>query len=59
MYDPKVLLQNWAVENQISHSTLGSLLSILKSTYDEMLPLDPRTLLKTPSKPSVSMCYSI
>jgi hypothetical protein len=42
-----VQLAQWAIHNRISHSALGSLLSILKPYHAE-LPCDPRTLLKTP-----------
>jgi hypothetical protein len=40
-----VQLARWAIHNRISHSALGSLLSILKPYHAE-LPCDPRTLLK-------------
>ena len=42
-----VQLAEWAVDNNITQSALGSLLDILKS-YHSSLPTDPRTLLKTP-----------
>jgi len=35
-----VQLAEWAVENRISHSAIGSMLSILK-TYHGCLPVDP------------------
>jgi len=40
-------LAEWAVDNNITHSALSSLLSILKQHHTN-LPTDPRTLLKTP-----------
>lgn len=43
----RVQLAEWAISNNVSHSTLGSLLRILKP-YHDTLPIDPRTLLKTP-----------
>ena len=41
-------LHEWAIKYQISHSALRELLGILNNHYDSMLPLDPRTLCKTP-----------
>lgn len=46
------LLQEWAIKNQIRHSALKELLSILNCHFDSQLPLDPRTLCKTPSHSS-------
>jgi hypothetical protein len=43
----RVQLAEWAMNNNISHSALASLLNILKP-YHDTLPVDPRTLLKTP-----------
>lgn len=40
-------LSLWVVENHISMTATGSLLSILKK-FHKFLPSDPRTLLKTP-----------
>jgi hypothetical protein len=49
-------LADWAAKNRISHLALGSLLKIL-SPYHKELPIDPRTLLKTPRKVKiVDMC---
>ena len=42
-------LAQWAVECNISHSALGSLLIILTSHHNN-LPVDPRTLLRTPTQ---------
>ena len=42
-----VQLANWAIDNNITHFALSSLLSILKP-YHAGLPRDPRTLLRTP-----------
>ncbi len=43
-------LQLWGVKHQITHSALSDLLKLLKDhkCFDSLLPLDPRTLLKTP-----------
>jgi len=43
----QVRLAEWAVNHNITHSALGSLLGILKPHHAN-LPADPRTLLKTP-----------
>jgi hypothetical protein len=43
----RVQLAEWAIGNNVPHSTLGSLLRILKP-YHDTLPIDTRTLLKTP-----------
>jgi hypothetical protein len=43
----RVRLVEWAVNHNITHSALGSLLGILKPHHAN-LPADPRTLLKTP-----------
>lgn len=40
-------LRNWATTKHVSHSALSSLLHVL-SPYHPQLPLDSRTLLKTP-----------
>lgn len=45
---PQVLLRNWALSHEISHIALKELLDILRSNYDDTLPVDPRTLCKTP-----------
>lgn len=45
---PQVLLRNWALSHEITHSALKELLDILRSNYDDTLPVDPRTLCKTP-----------
>lgn len=53
--------RQWAVENQISHTALNSLLVILRQNYDASLPMDARTLLKTPANQSSlikNMCGS-
>ena len=42
-------IQDWAIKYQISHSALRELLGILNNNYDSHIPLDPRTLCKTPS----------
>ncbi|CAH0559280.1 unnamed protein product [Brassicogethes aeneus] len=51
--DPKaslnVQLQHWAVTNKVTHIALNNLLKILNPHFKN-LPLDPRTLLKTPRK---------
>ena len=39
-------LQNWALSDSVSLSTLGNLLSVLKLYHSE-LPIDPRTIMKT------------
>lgn len=43
-------LQLWGVKHQITHSALSDLLKLLKDhqCFESLLPLDPRTLLKTP-----------
>lgn len=41
-------LLQWAVDNQITHTAINSLLTILKLNYDASLPSEARTLLKTP-----------
>ena len=41
-------LGEWSIEYNVSHSAVGALLRTLKP-YHPTLPLDPRTLLKTPS----------
>lgn len=43
------LLRDWAIKHQITHTALRDLLEILKNRYDSELPVDPRTLCKTPS----------
>lgn len=45
----QILIRDWALKHQISHSALKELLNILKSQYDKQLPSDPRTLCNTPS----------
>lgn len=45
-------LRQWAVENQISHTALNSLLAIFRQNYDVSLPMDAWTLLKTPANQS-------
>lgn len=50
--DERAQLRQWAVEYQISHTALNSLLAILRKNYDTSLPLDARTLLLTPAKES-------
>ncbi|XP_050513604.1 uncharacterized protein LOC114344887 [Diabrotica virgifera virgifera] len=48
-------LQNWAVTNNVSHSAVTDLLHILHEDYPT-LPLDARTLLKTPrSLPKIQL----
>lgn len=47
--DIKTQLAQWALSENITHSALGNLLKILKPHF-EQLPLDPRTLLKTPRR---------
>ena len=56
-------LAMWAVKFNVTTTSLGSLLSILKGFHKE-LPLDPRTLLHTPTKYPINnlvsggeMCY--
>ena len=44
-----VALTDWALQHDIPKSALRSLLGILKPLHNE-LPLDPRTLLKTPTR---------
>ena len=42
-------LQQWAIDHNIKHTALNSLLKIIKSHYaEEKLPDDARTLLQTP-----------
>lgn len=43
-------LKIWAIEGQVTHTTLNKLLKLLKSHGHESLPLDSRTLLSTPRK---------
>lgn len=45
----EIQIRDWAVKHQIHHSALKELLVILRTQYDPHLPLDPRTLCKTPS----------
>uniref|UniRef100_A0A1Y1KCD2 DUF4218 domain-containing protein n=1 Tax=Photinus pyralis TaxID=7054 RepID=A0A1Y1KCD2_PHOPY len=45
----QVLLAMWAVKFQICHNSLNALLHLLQK-FDSNLPLDSRTLLKTPKK---------
>lgn len=42
-------LRDWALANRITHAALNPLLKILKDSGHEELPLDARTLLRTPS----------
>jgi len=43
-------LQNWAINENVTHSTLNSLLNILRAEPGyNYLPKDARTLLKTPN----------
>lgn len=44
--DFQTKLANWAAEQRIPHTAIGSLLHILHPTFDH-LPKDPRTLLNT------------
>jgi hypothetical protein len=46
-FDIQESLREWACTYNISHSSLQALLLILKNV-DSSLPMDPRTLLKTP-----------
>lgn len=47
--DFKQQLAQWALSENITHSAFGNLLKILKPHFS-YLPLDPRTLLKTPRR---------
>jgi len=53
-----ILLKNqiraWTVSHNIRHSALRDLLKILQNHIREELPLDPRTLMKTPTRVEVS-----
>jgi hypothetical protein len=53
-----VQLCEWAVQNNITHSALGSLLKILKP-YHTSLPIDPRTLLKTPQNYTIKQILGV
>jgi hypothetical protein len=46
---PSIFLRDFAIENNLTHTALSSLLKYLKNTFPE-LPKDARTLLKTPRK---------
>ncbi|XP_021707461.1 uncharacterized protein LOC110678640 isoform X2 [Aedes aegypti] len=47
-------LQQWAIKHNITHQAVKELLSILKNQYnDNDLPMDPRTLLHTPTSTPV------
>lgn len=46
-------LQNWVNENNITHTALRKLLSVLRPFVSEHIPKDPRTLLKTPKSTKV------
>lgn len=48
-------LRKWAVASRTPHTKLRSLLSMLR-LYDLVLPIDPRTLLKTPRDTQVKKC---
>lgn len=50
----EIQLRNWSLTNNITHLALGSLLKILNSHLPG-LPLDPRTLLKTPRQTLVKI----
>lgn len=43
------LLCSWSVNHNISHVALKDLLWILRERYDSKLPVDPRTLCRTPA----------
>lgn len=48
-------LREWTVRHNIKHSALRDLLSILNKTHSFSLPIDPRTLMKTPRKLNISV----
>lgn len=50
------LLRQWAVGEDIRHSSLKSLLDLLRNHGHEELPKDPRTLLKTPRSTDLKDC---
>ncbi|KAJ8946115.1 hypothetical protein NQ314_008976 [Rhamnusium bicolor] len=57
--EPKNLtlqLAEWATKHKITHVALNDILSILKP-YNQFLPTDSRTLLKTPRKVNVRDIY--
>lgn len=41
-------LRKWAIKHNIAHTALNDLLLIINKQYDSNLPLDSRTLLRTP-----------
>ena len=48
-------LRTWAIQHQITHTAVNSLLKILKSNFpDNALPVDARTLVRTPHKTTFS-----
>ncbi|KYN27416.1 hypothetical protein ALC57_03199 [Trachymyrmex cornetzi] len=52
----KSLLHNWAVTNNITHTALRELLKIFRTLECfSNLPLDPRTLLHTPSQTEIKI----
>lgn len=44
---PATQLAQWAIKHNISNVATSDLLKILNKSYDSMLPIDARTLLKT------------
>lgn len=48
-------LRNWAIQYNIPHNALSDLLVLLKNTVSNDLPLDARTLLRTPSQISLKI----
>lgn len=51
----QIQLQQWALKYQVSHTSLNSLLSVLKQNYNGSLPTDARTLLSTPVNQSLQI----
>lgn len=61
--DPETLyneLRIWAIDHQIKHTAINSLLSVLKNNiYNNNLPKDARTLVQTPRITHISSDYRL
>lgn len=51
-------LHQWALRHSVTHRALSDLLTILKKKYNHVVPLDARTLLKTPMTVSIDQIKS-